>query len=63
MDKVLLVKGWSNKSSWGFPKGKINKDEKEIDCAAREVQPTISNSISKHQPLWDFRFMKKHLLI
>jgi len=30
------VKGF-NTRSWGFPKGKINKDEPEIDCAAREV--------------------------
>lgn len=37
MDKVLLVKGWSNKSGWTFPKGKINKDEPEIECAIREV--------------------------
>jgi 8-oxo-dGTP pyrophosphatase MutT (NUDIX family) len=40
-DKVLLVKGWSSKSSWGFPKGKINKDEPEIDCAIREVNNII----------------------
>ena len=25
LDKVLLVKGWNSGSSWGFPKGKINK--------------------------------------
>jgi 8-oxo-dGTP pyrophosphatase MutT (NUDIX family) len=36
LDKCLLVKGF-NTRSWGFPKGKINKDEPEIDCAAREV--------------------------
>jgi 8-oxo-dGTP pyrophosphatase MutT (NUDIX family) len=42
MDKVLLVKGWSNRSSWGFPKGKINKDEPEIVCAAREVYEETS---------------------
>lgn len=37
LDKCILVKGWTSKSSWGFPKGKINKDEPEIDCAIREV--------------------------
>ncbi|CAJ0884487.1 15691_t:CDS:10 [Entrophospora sp. SA101] len=37
MDKVLLVKGWSSRSGWGFPKGKINKDELDSICAAREV--------------------------
>lgn len=38
LTKVLLVKGWSSRSSWGFPKGKINKDEPEITCAIREVE-------------------------
>lgn len=33
----MLVKGWHHRSSWGFPKGKINKNEKESACAAREV--------------------------
>ncbi|KAM3581219.1 mRNA-decapping enzyme subunit 2 [Umbelopsis sp. WA50703] len=37
LDKCLLVKGWSSKSGWGFPKGKINKDEENDICAAREV--------------------------
>lgn len=37
LDKCILVKGWTSKSSWGFPKGKINKDEPEMDCAIREV--------------------------
>jgi mRNA-decapping enzyme subunit 2 len=27
MSKVLLVKGWKPGASWGFPRGKINKDE------------------------------------
>ncbi|KAF2156676.1 DCP2-domain-containing protein [Myriangium duriaei CBS 260.36] len=37
MDKVVLVKGWKNNASWSFPRGKINKDEKDLDCAIREV--------------------------
>lgn len=31
------MKGWSSKASWGFPKGKIGKDEDPADCAVREV--------------------------
>jgi len=31
------VKGWHSRSSWGFPKGKINENEPEIECAKREV--------------------------
>ena len=26
-NKCILVKGWKNSSTWGFPKGKINKDD------------------------------------
>lgn len=37
MDEVLLVKGWKKNASWSFPRGKINKDEKDLDCAVREV--------------------------
>lgn len=37
MEKVLLVRGWKKGASWGFPRGKINKDEKDLDCAIREV--------------------------
>ncbi|KAI9759013.1 MAG: ccr4 associated factor [Chaenotheca gracillima] len=37
MDEVVLVKGWKKGASWSFPRGKINKDEKDLDCAVREV--------------------------
>lgn len=46
-----MVKGWNSKSSWGFPKGKINKDEKESECAIREVR--------KIDVLLIFRYLKK----
>ncbi|KAN0061603.1 mRNA-decapping enzyme subunit 2 [Thecaphora frezii] len=36
-NKCLLVKGWKSSAAWGFPKGKINQDEPERDCAVREV--------------------------
>ncbi|EPQ31704.1 uncharacterized protein PFL1_01037 [Pseudozyma flocculosa PF-1] len=36
-NKCLLVKGWKSSAAWGFPKGKINQDEPERDCAIREV--------------------------
>jgi mRNA-decapping enzyme subunit 2 len=45
MDKVLLVKGWSAKT-WGFPKGKINKNETAVECAVREVKEEIGYDIS-----------------
>ncbi|KJA29119.1 hypothetical protein HYPSUDRAFT_127964 [Hypholoma sublateritium FD-334 SS-4] len=37
MDKCVLVKGWKASSGWGFPKGKINQTEPEVNCAIREV--------------------------
>ena len=37
MNNVVLVKGWKKGAKWSFPRGKINKDEKDLDCAVREV--------------------------
>jgi mRNA-decapping enzyme subunit 2 len=37
MSEVVLVKGWSKKAKWSFPRGKINKEERDLDCAIREV--------------------------
>lgn len=37
MDEVVLVKGWKKGANWSFPRGKINKGEKDLDCAMREV--------------------------
>ena len=47
MSKVLMVKTW-NRSSWGFPKGKINKDEPESVCAAREVLEEVGVDFSAY---------------
>ncbi|CAG8615305.1 22403_t:CDS:2 [Cetraspora pellucida] len=46
MDQCVLVKGWSSRSGWGFPKGKINKDELDSTCAAREVLEETGYDIS-----------------
>ena len=37
MDECVLVKGWKKGANWSFPRGKINKDENDLDCAVREV--------------------------
>jgi mRNA-decapping enzyme subunit 2 len=37
MDQVILVKGWKKSANWSFPRGKINKNEGDLDCAIREV--------------------------
>jgi len=36
LDKCLMVKPWKG-DKWTFPRGKINQDESEDDCAVREV--------------------------
>jgi 8-oxo-dGTP pyrophosphatase MutT (NUDIX family) len=44
MQRVLLVKGWKNTACWGFPRGKIHKNETDAQCAVREVRHTALNS-------------------
>jgi len=45
MDQCVLVKGW-NSRTWGFPRGKKNKNEPEIECATREVLEETGYDIS-----------------
>ena len=47
MDEVVLVKGWKKAASWSFPRGKINKDELDLDCAIREVYEETGFDIKK----------------
>ncbi len=54
LDKCILVKGWSSKSAWGFPKGKIGKDEDHVDCAIREVLEETGFDISPYIKRNDF---------
>ncbi|XP_046624883.1 m7GpppN-mRNA hydrolase [Neodiprion virginianus] len=53
LTKVLLVQSYWAKSSWGFPKGKVNADEDPSHCAVREVLEEtgfdISNLIDKNE--------------
>lgn len=46
LTKCLLVKGWKSRSTWGFPKGKIDYEEDKYDCAIREVFEETSFDIS-----------------
>lgn len=43
---VLLVQSYWAKSSWGFPKGKVNEDEDPAHCAIREVYEETGFDIS-----------------
>ena len=58
MDEAVLVKGWKKSASWSFPRGKINKDEKDIDCAIREVYEETGYDIKNAGLVWDEDEMK-----
>ena len=46
MEHCLLLRGVKNSATWGFPKGKVDQDEADIDCAVREVREETSLDIS-----------------
>ncbi|BFZ59500.1 mRNA-decapping enzyme subunit 2 [Saitoella coloradoensis] len=54
LDMCVLVKGWKSSSGWGFPKGKINKDEPDTDCAAREVYEETGYDVTPLMTAEDF---------
>ncbi|KAF2863212.1 DCP2-domain-containing protein, partial [Piedraia hortae CBS 480.64] len=37
LENVVLVKGMKKNAAWSFPRGKINHNEDDLDCAIREV--------------------------
>ncbi|KAJ1311381.1 hypothetical protein OPQ81_009874 [Rhizoctonia solani] len=59
LDKCVLVKGWKASSGWGFPKGKINEDEEEHDCAIRETLEETGFDVT---PLLDKQIFIKNTL-
>ncbi|KAK2797686.1 hypothetical protein FQN50_009110 [Emmonsiellopsis sp. PD_5] len=58
MDEVVLVKGWKKNANWSFPRGKINKDEKDLDCAIREVYEETGFDIREAGLVKDEKKMK-----
>jgi mRNA-decapping enzyme subunit 2 len=48
LSKILLVRGWKASAGWGFPKGKINKDESLVVCAIREVHEETGFDIAPY---------------
>ena len=43
--KLVLCRSYNGKS-WGFPKGKIDRDEEKEECAVREVLEEVGYDIS-----------------
>ena len=37
LTQCLLVQGYPASTSWGFPKGKLEQGEDDVDTAVREV--------------------------
>lgn len=60
MNKALLVKGWKSNATWGFPRGKINKDEPDDLCAIREVYEEIGFDISPYLDPQEFIELTHH---
>ncbi|XP_031574113.1 m7GpppN-mRNA hydrolase-like [Actinia tenebrosa] len=60
LDKCILVQPAMSKTSWGFPKGKVNKDEDEFECAIREVYEETGFDMRKYAEPTDFIERKIH---
>ncbi len=51
MDATVLVKGWKKGASWSFPRGKINKDEDDLDLR-RPGGCTKRQASTSETPAW-----------
>lgn len=47
LNKILLVQG-TESDSWSFPRGKISKDEDDVDCCIREVKEEIGFDLTSY---------------
>lgn len=47
LTKVVLVQG-TESASWSFPRGKISKDESDLECAIREVREETGFDAREH---------------
>ncbi|ELU02605.1 hypothetical protein CAPTEDRAFT_229101 [Capitella teleta] len=58
--QCLLVQGFWSRSSWGFPKGKVNEGEPQHTCAIREVLEETGFDISDLIDLNEYIDFKMH---
>lgn len=47
LNKILLVQG-TESDSWSFPRGKISKDEDDVQCCIREVKEEIGFDLTDY---------------
>jgi mRNA-decapping enzyme subunit 2 len=59
MTHAVLVKGWKKGAKWSFPRGKINKEETNLDCAVREVWEETGYDLRKADLVEPDEDMKK----
>jgi mRNA-decapping enzyme subunit 2 len=59
MTHAVLVKGWKKGAKWSFPRGKINKEETDLDCAVREVWEETGYDLNKADLVEPDEHMKK----
>ncbi|XP_786436.4 m7GpppN-mRNA hydrolase isoform X1 [Strongylocentrotus purpuratus] len=45
---LVMVQGFFSRTSWGFPKGKVNKEELPVQCAIREVREEIGFDVTNY---------------
>ncbi|CAI4898386.1 CLL_collapsed_G0046040.mRNA.1.CDS.1 [Saccharomyces cerevisiae] len=58
LSKILLVQG-TESDSWSFPRGKISKDENDIDCCIREVKEEIGFDLTDY--IDDNQFIERNI--
>ncbi|KAF1832655.1 hypothetical protein BDW02DRAFT_570847 [Decorospora gaudefroyi] len=58
MTHAVLVKGWKKGAKWSFPRGKINKEETDLDCAVREVWEETGYDLRKAELVEPDEYMK-----
>ncbi|XP_065836388.1 m7GpppN-mRNA hydrolase-like [Oscarella lobularis] len=60
LDECLLVQGYYTRTSWGFPKGKVNEEEDTFTCAVREVIEETGFDIRPYCDPEDFLVQQVH---
>ncbi|KAI9291324.1 DCP2-domain-containing protein [Neoconidiobolus thromboides FSU 785] len=48
LNECVCVKGYSNRSTWGFPRGKIDSNEEDYVCAIRELKEEIGFDLTPY---------------
>ncbi|CAF2962071.1 unnamed protein product [Rotaria sp. Silwood2] len=58
-EHILLVRGFYNRESWGFPKGKVQENESPLKCAIREVMEEVGFDMKERA--FDDQYLERDL--